>query len=144
MDQTRVTLADKAAIADLVHTYALNIRNRQPERNEALFTADAVFEVREADPMQPDTMMVRSRSQGLAAVMQSVCASTARNRVFPAIHNLIVTLNGDQAEASSLMIATVFPGGHEMLGEYDDRFRREQQGWRFAARTYTIYREAQI
>ncbi len=135
------SLADKAEIADLVHTYALNIRNRQPEANAKLFTLDASFEVREADPMRGDCLKMMRRSEGVDDIIASVSASTTTHRVFPAIHNLIVTLDGDSASATSLMISTVFPGRGETLGEYEDDFRRESGTWRFSARCYTIYRD---
>ncbi|MEO7247712.1 MAG: nuclear transport factor 2 family protein [Novosphingobium sp.] len=134
-------LADKAELADLVHTYALNIRSRQPKLNARLFTSDASFEVREADPMRPESLKVTRRAEGVAEVMASITGATTTHRVFPAIHNLIVTLHGDRASATSLMISTVFPGLGETLGEYEDHFRREGGSWRFSARTYTIYRE---
>ena len=141
MADTLETLAAKAAIADLVHSYALNIRKGEPARNEALFTPDASFEVREADPLRGETLAVLKRSEGTAAVMSAISGSTTTHRVFPAIHNLIVTLDGECATATSLMIATVFPGRGETLGEYDDCFRRDGGVWRFSARIYTIYRE---
>lgn len=141
MPDTLQTLSDKAEIADLVHTYALNIRSCQPELNAALFTGDACFEVREADPMQADSVKVIRRADGVAAVMASITSATTTHRVFPAIHNLIVTLNGDSASATSLMISTVFPGRGETLGEYEDCFRRLNGSWQFSARCYTIYRE---
>lgn len=146
MADTPQSLADKSEIADLIHTYALNIRKGQPELNAALFTADASFEIRQADPLSPETLTTIKRSEGLPAVMAVISGSTTGHRVFPAIHNLIVTLFGgasaDRASATSLMIATVFPGGSETLGDYDDSFRREDGGWRFSARIYTIYRES--
>lgn len=135
-------LSDRAEIADLVHTYALHIRNREPEKVSALFTPEAVFEVRDADPLDPVSLKLRSRSEGVDRIVASVSGSTGGNRVFPAIHNLLVTLDGDRASATSLMIATICPGAKETLGEYHDRFERTEDGWRFSERLYTIYMSA--
>lgn len=135
------TLADKAEIADLLHTYALNIRNQTPAQNEALFAEDSTFEVRDANPLDPASMKVRYRHEGRAAVLNSISGSKGNTRLFPAIHNLIVTLDGDTASSTSLMINTMFPGAKKMIGEYFDRFRREDGRWLFASRRYTIYRE---
>lgn len=133
-------LAAKAEIADLVHTYALHIRARRPERCGELFTDDGCFEVIEADPLDPGADRRMFRAEGREAVIASVGRSAATARVFPAIHNLIVEVDGDAARATSLMLATVFPGGGETIGEYADEFRRESGHWRFSARTYTLYR----
>ncbi len=141
MAETLKSLSDKAEIADLVHTYALNIRNRTPELNARLFTDNGSFEVRDADPMVPSSLATRSHAEGLHEVMKSVASSSASGRVFPAIHNLLITLNGETACATSLMIATFFPGGRELLGEYEDQFVREDGVWKFRSRCYTIYRE---
>lgn len=135
------TLADKMAIAELIHTYALNIRNREPKANGSLFTADASFETREAHPLKPETLHQRSKAEGHAAVVASIGSSTATHRVFPQIHNLIVEVDADSATASSLMVGTVFPGGSQLIGEYEDHCRREEGRWLFASRCYTIYRE---
>jgi len=141
MAETLQTLVDKAEIADVVHTYALNIRNRSPELNAGLFTENGSFEVRDADPMVPSSLTTRSRGDGLEEVIKSASSSSASGRVFPAIHNLLVTLNGETASATSLMIATFFPGGRELLGEYEDHLVREDGVWKFTSRCYTIYRE---
>lgn len=139
MDLSASDLADRAAVEDLVHTYALHIRNRQPERVAELFAPDAVFEVRAGDPLDPASVTLRKRSEGVAEIVASVSGSTGSHRVFPAIHNLLVTLDGDRATASSLMIATIFPGAKETLGEYADSFVRTADGWRFSQRIYTIW-----
>lgn len=140
MSDTVKTLAAKAEIADLVHTYALNIRRGRPEACGALFTQDATFEVRDADPLRPAAAVQRYRKVGQGDVATSIGSSGAASRVFPAIHNLIVTVDGDLASATSLMIATVFPSGSELIGDYEDTFRRDDGQWRFASRLYTIYR----
>ncbi|MEJ6008893.1 nuclear transport factor 2 family protein [Novosphingobium aquae] len=140
MSDTVKTLAAKAEIADLVHTYALNIRRGRPEACGALFTHDATFEVRDADPLHPEAAVQRYRKVGREEVAASIGSSGAASRVFPAIHNLIVIVDGERTSATSLMIATVFPTGSELIGDYEDTFRREDGEWRFSSRIYTIYR----
>ncbi|MFM5932010.1 MAG: nuclear transport factor 2 family protein [Novosphingobium sp.] len=140
MSDTVKTLAAKADIADLVHTYALNIRRGQPDACAALFTQDATFEVRDCDPFHPKDAVQRYRKVGRSEIAGSIGAAGASVRMFPAIHNLIVTIDGDEAKATSLMIATAFPSLNETIGDYDDSFRCEAGVWRFTSRIYTIYR----
>lgn len=139
MPETLETLAAKSAIADLVHTYALNIRRGQADRCGALFTVDATFEVRDCDPVDQTSARQRYIKVGRDDVAASIGSSGSAVRVFPQIHNLIVEVNGDQASATSLMIGKRLPGGGETLGDYQDSFRREGGKWLFSARIYTIY-----
>ncbi|HEX7820055.1 MAG TPA: nuclear transport factor 2 family protein [Sphingobium sp.] len=79
-------LEARAAIADLVHRYALNIRNRLPEACGALFTDDGVFEIRDADPAGEPGFTTRAHSIGREAVMGYVLGSTRSGfHVFPMI-----------------------------------------------------------
>ncbi len=141
MADTIEALASKTEITELLHRYALNIRRREHGLCAELFTEDSSFEVRDAHPMRPETLTTRSFAEGREAVVASMGASRETTRVFPAIHNLLIELDGDTASATSLMVALVFPGGGEMLGEYEDHFRREHGRWLFKSRCYTIYRE---
>ena len=142
MADTIEALAAKAEITELLHRYALNVRRRQHDLCAELFTEDCSFEVRDAHPMHPETLTTRSFAEGREAVVVNMGASRETARVFPAIHNLLIALDGDTASASSLMVALVFPGGGEILGEYEDHFRREHGMWLFTSRCYTIYRES--
>lgn len=58
----------------------------------------------------------------------------------PLIHNLTVEVAGDTASANCVMEATVYGTTHKVMGEYHDTFRRVDGAWRFASRTYTIFR----
>jgi hypothetical protein len=132
--------ADRAAVADLVHRYALHIRRGEPDQAAALFSGDGAFEVRDADPLAPNSINVRSRAEGREAVAAYIGKSTASVRMLPLIHNLIVELDGERAAASSLMIGRIWPTTREVIGEYADSFRREDGRWRFSERIYTIWR----
>ncbi len=139
MSDTVRILAAKSDIADLVHTYALNIRRGHPYLCEALFTSDATFEVRECDPIDQTANRQRYIKIGRDDVVASIGSSGSAVRVFPQIHNLIIAVDGDLASATSLMIGKRLPGGGETLGDYQDRFRCEDGKWLFTARIYTIY-----
>lgn len=132
--------ADRAAVSDLVHRYALHIRQGDPGAAAALFTADGAFEVRDIDPAAPDSLAVRNRAEGHDAVAAYVAKATSSARMVPMIHNLIVELDGDRATASSLMVGRIWPTSREVIGEYADSFRRESGHWLFSERIYTIWR----
>ncbi len=131
--------ADRAAIVDLVHAYALHIRRGEPMCAAALFAEDGAFEVREADPLDSASLKVRSRVEGREHVETYITGSTASARMVPMIHNLLVQLAGDRATASSLMIGRIWPSPREVFGEYADSFRRVGGVWRFSERIYTIW-----
>jgi hypothetical protein len=133
---------DRAAIADLVHGYALAVRRADPAGAAALFTANGAFETREADPRRWAEWTRRSRAEGRETIAAFIGRSTGRVHMLPMIHNLIVTLDGDRATASSLMVGRQWPGGAEVAGEYADSVLRTAGGWRFLERIYTIYRES--
>jgi hypothetical protein len=127
----------RAAIADLVHTYALNIRRRQGAACTDLFTEDAVFETRRADP----EMRTLNRLVGRDAIVAYLAkTSQGETRVCPMIHNLLITVEGREASSNCLMAALALPGGTELIGEYEDTYRFDGV-WRFASRTYTILHE---
>jgi SnoaL-like domain len=130
-------LEAKAAIADVVHGYAFNIRSGNAAACEQLFTEDAVFEVRERTGGAGITQ-TRSKLSGRTAIMAYLTDGAASQiRLCPLIQNLIVRVNGRQATSTSAMIAFVLPNGKGILGEYEDSFRHEDN-WRFSSRIYTI------
>jgi hypothetical protein len=102
-----------------------------------LFTEDAVFETRRADP-DPRTV---NRLEGRAAITAYLSkASQGDARVVPMIHNLLISIDGQAASSSCLMAALALPAGTEIIGEYRDTYRFDG-AWRFSSRTYTIFRE---
>ncbi|MET0363898.1 MAG: nuclear transport factor 2 family protein [Sphingobium sp.] len=137
-------LEARAAIADLIHAYALNIRRGEPEHCAALFTQDASFAIR--DTAGPDAVEVTERAHpiGRAAVMDYVIGSTRSGfRVVPTIRNILVTVDGRTATATSLMSSRTWPAGADVFGEYQDSFREEDGQWLFCARIFTLYRKPQ-
>lgn len=134
-------LAARAAIADLVHTYALNIRTGNGVECAQLFTEDAVFEVREALVSSSEPGRTRSRLTGRDAITNYVARTSApETRVCPLIHNLLIQVNGHEASSSCVMTSLVWASGKQLIGEYQDSYRYEN-GWRFTSRIFTILGE---
>jgi hypothetical protein len=130
----------RAAIADLVHRYALNIRTGRGADCAALFTGDAVFEIREADPANQAAARVRKTLTGRDAIRDYLVAAAGSGIVVcPLIHNLLIEVDGDEARSNCIMNTRTWPSGHETIGEYRDRYRHES-AWLFRSRVYTIFR----
>jgi hypothetical protein len=133
--------ADRLDLADLVHAYARAVRERRTLDCAALFTDDGVFEIRERNPADPASNQLRAALEGREAIGAYVSTSTGGSvRVCPLIHNLMVSLAGDEAEGNCVMETRSWPPGSELIGEYHDSFRRTAEGWRFSRRVYTILR----
>ena len=134
-------LEARAAITDLVYTYALNIRAGNGGECAKLFTADAVFEVREAVPGGRGAARPRTRLTGQDAIASYLArASGSDTRVCPLIHNLLIRIDGPEATSSCVMTSFVWPSGQQFIGEYQDSYRYET-GWRFTSRLFTILGE---
>lgn len=133
-------LEDRAAIRDLVYRYAEHIHSRREQENAGLFTPDAVFELRHADPERPGESKLRRRYEGAVAIAGSFEDVAGKGvRLWPMIHNLRIALAGDEASSTCVMISANFPHGTQFIGEYRDRYRRTEEGWRFAARAYVMF-----
>ena len=134
-------LESRAAVTDLVHRYAFNIRNGRPADCRALFTEDAVFEMREANPANPALDRTVRTLVGQDAIIAYIGKTGVSNiRVYPLIYNLLIEVDELQARSSCMMTARAWPGGRELLGEYRDTYRYES-GWRFSGRVHTILKD---
>jgi hypothetical protein len=134
---------DRMAIADLVYTYALHVRNGNGADCAGLFTADAFFEMSATDPVDLSRHL-RTRLEGRDAIGAYIAqAATSSSRVVPMIHNLIIAIDGADAVATCAMSAITIPSGDDLVGEYRDTFRFDGE-WQFASRSHTIllYRPA--
>lgn len=130
-------LQHRAAIADLVHTYARHIRAGNGAACADLFTEDAVFEMHVLNP-EDMTVALHTRLEGRSAIIDHIIgASSPGARILPMIHNLIVEVDGDRAGSTCAMSAVIVPSGGDFFGEYSDSFRFAD-GWRFSARKHTI------
>ena len=135
----RIALIEsRAAIADAVHGYAYAIRHARPDDAVALFTEDGVFETREGMPGETNPV-IRSRIEGRAAFHAYLTRGDVSSvTMCPMIHNLIITVDGDRASATSVMVGQMLGTSHSIIGEYQDSFRYEGK-WLFAERIYTIF-----
>jgi len=131
-------LEARAAIADLVHGYARNIRGGKGADCASLFTSDGVFEIRDAPLGSSEAPTVRTRLEGQEAIRAYLTGGAASEvRVCPMIHNLMIQVDGGQASSDCVMEA-ITSNGLRMFGEYHDRYLYED-GWRFVSRIYTIF-----
>lgn len=133
-------LEAQAAIADLVHGYALFIRRDRPEEVESLFVPGGIFEVREGAPDRDDAV-TRAVFESPQALVTFLVTTKGQPHPVPMIHNLMIDVDGDQAQASSLMVGPILGTGKQITGEYADSFVRKDGQWRFASRIYTIFRD---
>ena len=135
-------LEAKSAIAELVYTYALNVRRGNGVACADLFTEDGIFEVREAPLAGKGEPLVRSRLVGRDAVAAYLgrAAASSDTRVCPVIHNLLIRVDGTEATSNCAMTAFIMPDGQQMIGEYNDSYRYDG-AWRFSARIHTILGE---
>jgi hypothetical protein len=131
-------LAARAAITDLVYTYALNIRSGRGADCAQLFTDDAVFEISEASLGTRENARLRTQLVGRDAINNYLIhASGGTTRVCPMIHNLLVQVTGVEAVSNCVMTSVVWPTGQQLLGEYQDSYRFET-AWRFVSRRFTM------
>jgi hypothetical protein len=134
-------LVTRAAIEDLVHTYALLVRRAEGGKCIDLFTEDAVFEVREAFVRSTTTPRTRSRLEGRQAIANYVARSAAPDtRVCPFIYNLLIGIGDHQATSTCLMTSLVWSSGQQIVGEYQDTYQYDTR-WRFSSRLFTMLGE---
>lgn len=132
----------RTAVVELVHRYAFYIRTRQAEKCADLFVNDAVFEIRSVDPRDPDSMLVRQTLRGRNAIRDYVVKTQAHGlHICPLIFNMLVEVEGDRASSNAVMESRTWPPGHEVIGEYHDRFCRDEN-WLFESRVFTIFQTA--
>ncbi len=126
------TVADRLAIADVVHAYAAAVDQQDWVGAIAVFTEDALLDYTgSGGPVGTRTEVVEWIRDSLGPL--GTCQHS--------VTNLVVTVEGDQALATSLLLnplqlrpdADTQPG---LLvgGSYRDRLRRTPDGWRIFAR----------
>lgn len=126
---------DRIEIADLVHTYALNIRDGNGQNCRDLFVDDAVFEMYDD---AGGSRILRKKVQGAAAIIDYILGSSGSTaRVCPMIHNLVIRIEGDRAESRCTMTGVIIPGGSDFIGAYQDTLQWDG-AWRFTKRAHTI------
>ena len=129
-------LEDRLEIADLVYRYTHAVRREDVAEFDRLFTDDGVFEVVRREP--DGAMTTNTLREGKKAIMEFMTnMAHTHEHPTPLVHNLHITLRGDEAESCCVMVGAYEAGQPHFIGYYDDRYRREDT-WRFTRRTYTM------
>jgi hypothetical protein len=137
LDQRIAEIEDRQAIADLIHGHAEHIRAGTLDEALGLFTTDAVFEMGRFHATRPGEVFIAQRVEGAQAILDSKDALAGQGiRLCPMIHNIRIVLDGDTATSTCVAMTTLWPTGDNFIGEYRDRFRRDDGNWRFAARAF--------
>lgn len=131
-------MESQIAIADLVHEYARLIRRGQSDDVAALFTPDAVFEVRDGHPDKQE-FSVRSRIEGREQIHNYMTQGKGGPHPVPLIHNLSIVVDGDSATGNCVMEGKIYGSEHRVYGEYRDSFSRVEGRWLFASRAFTMF-----
>lgn len=140
LEQRIAAIEDREAITDVILRHAEHVRSGTLGDAGYLFMSDAVFEMARFDPERPGATTLQERVVGSQAILDSkndIAGYTAR--LWPMIHNIRIALDGDAATSTCVSMTTIWPMGHNMIGEYRDRFRRDDGTWRFAARTFVVF-----
>jgi len=123
---TERTLADRAAIADLLHAYCRALDEMDLGAIPALFTEDCVV-----------SYGPRLESRGATQLAADLSRLWRWRRTSHHLSNIVVRVDGDRAEAESYVLAWhEAPDGRTatLFGQYRDRLLRTAEGWRIAAR----------
>lgn len=128
----------QGAIADLVHAYARAVRREAYEDIAALFAPGGTFEVRTGQPDCAD-FTLRQRFETPQALVAFLLEGKGRPHPVPLIHNLMIVVDDDTAQANAMMVAAITGTDKQVTGEYHDRFVRVDGAWLFAARIYTVF-----
>ena len=121
---------DGDAIRRLLHAYADAVLSRDGAAWGALWTADAVWVLgpgRQIDGREPIVEAWRNSIANYQHVVQLYQSSTA-------------TIDGDEAAGRAYLVELNVPVEGDrriMVGYYDDTYRRDTDGWRFASRALT-------
>jgi len=122
-------LADRQAIADLIHAYCLHFDNNEPEAVAALFTDDAVVDY------GPEATTI----VGADVIATTIAVGLAKTFLATSHHvsNIQITFEGtDRARSVSYLYAwhryvDGSPDG-ELWGRYRHSFVRTDAGWRIS------------
>lgn len=136
-------LEAKEAIGAMIHRYCEGIRLRDDAALKALFVPDATYELRHIVPGAPRESVRQFLFEGVDTIVGGYDGEAgASTSTWPMIHNLRVEVDGDEARSRCVMASAIWPYGKQFVGWYDDRLRRVDGEWRFAARTYYLIGEA--
>lgn len=133
----------RAEITDLVHRYSYLVRTGYAGEARVLFAEHGTYEVRESDGREAQAAGTIKRTLSGRQAIADFLAGTARSkiRICPFIHNVMIEIDGDRATGNCIMESRTWPAGHESVGEYRDRYRREGGEWLFESRVYTRFEQ---
>jgi uncharacterized protein (TIGR02246 family) len=122
-------LADRQAIAELVHAYCLHFDDNRPEEVAALFTDDATVDY---GPELPAIVGADAIAARIAVGLAEIFAATSHH-----VSNLQVRFDGPDAATGVAYLYAWHryrdgsPDG-ELWGRYHHRYVRTAEGWRIA------------
>jgi uncharacterized protein (TIGR02246 family) len=123
-------LADRQAIADVIHAYCFHFDNNEPEAVAALFTDDAVIDY---GPEAATIVGVDAITATIAVGLEHTFLATSHH-----VSNIQITFDGP-ANARSVSYLYAWhryvdgsPDG-ELWGRYRHSFVRTDSGWRMSA-----------
>ena len=122
-------LADRQAIADLIHAYCLHFDNNEPEAVAALFTADAVVDY---GPEATTIVGADAIATTIAVGLEKTFLATSHH-----VSNIQITFEGaERARSVAYLYAwhryvDGSPDG-ELWGRYRHSFVRTDSGWRIS------------
>lgn len=129
-------VADREAIRELTARYCQAVVGEDLEALLALFTEDGALETH----FPPGAGREDTQTSGTDA-LRAAYAGTAGMSLRPCVHNHVIEVDGDEARGfCSVEIRLVQAGeAYTAAGHYEDTFRREGDGWRFALRKLVLY-----
>jgi ketosteroid isomerase-like protein len=123
-------LADRQAIADLIHAYCEHFDANEPEAVAALFTEDATVDY---GPEVPPVVGGAAIGPAIAVGLERTFAATSHH-----VSNIRIELDGANTASSVAYLYAWHryvdgsPDG-ELWGRYRHTFRRTEAGWRIAS-----------
>jgi hypothetical protein len=127
-------LADREEIRDLTATYAHRVAHGLS--NGDLFTDDGVY-IHRRFPDSPGTEVCGRKALDAHFIERPGSSGAA----MPMIHNHLVAINGDDANAVCSIELRVSDSDKSIIasGYYRDRLRRENGRWKFVVRDVTFF-----
>ena len=129
LERTVRELADRQAIADLIHAYCRHFDQNEPEQVAALFAPEATVDY---GPETETIVGAGTIAETIAVGLERVFAATSHH-----VSNIQITFDGpDRASSVTYLYAwhryrDGSPDG-ELWGRYHHRFVRGAEGWRIS------------
>jgi hypothetical protein len=119
-------MSDRIDISDLLVRYTTALDTRDWDLLHSCFTEDAVV----------DFDRLGGRKDGWAEIRGAAGIVTGFDRTQHMLSNIVITIDTDEAQASSYIQALHVIGGEVLIigGVYHDRLVRTPAGWRIAHR----------